>query len=74
MMNRLVDSVRNVAVRAQALVSQAETVCELDPEMCEAAAMVYVGDVYALREVDAALEDDGWGSRCYTCDIGQDPL
>ena len=44
MMNRLVDSVRNVAVRAQALVSQAETVCELDPEMCEAAAMVYVGD------------------------------
>jgi hypothetical protein len=42
--------------------------------MCEAAAMVYVGDVYALREVDVALEDDGWGSRCYTCDIGEDPL
>lgn len=63
-----------ISAKAQVLVSQAEMVCESDPEMCEAAAMVYVGDVYSLREYGMDLEDDGWGDRCYTCDIGDDPL
>lgn len=63
-----------MAAQAQVLVTQAESVCETDPEMCEVAAMVYVGDVYALREFGVDLEDDGWGNRCYVCDTGTDPL
>lgn len=31
------------------LIAQAEAACDDDPVMHEAAAMVYVGDVYALR-------------------------
>ena len=60
--------------RAQVLVSQAESLCEADPGMCEAAAMVYVGDVYALRELNQSTQDDGWGSRSYACAPGRDPL
>jgi len=37
------------------------------PGMPEAA-MVYVGDVYALRELDRRSAADGWGSRQYSCD------
>ena len=38
----------NVMNLSAALIEQAETGCENDPDMFEAAAMVYVGDVYAL--------------------------
>ena len=38
------------------------------PDMKEAAAMVYVGDVYALRELRVRAHADGWGDRRYTCD------
>lgn len=62
-----------VVERMDGLVQQAETVCELDPDMCEAAAMVLVGDVYALRE-DTPVCEDGWGRRCYVCGTGKDPL
>ena len=63
-----------MSARAQVLVSQADMVCETDPEMCEVAAMVYVGDVYSLRDQNTSLDDNGWGGRCYVCDIGADPL
>jgi len=32
------------------------------------AAMIYVGDVYALREMRDRVHVDGWGSRRYSCD------
>lgn len=38
----------NVMNLSAALIEQAEIGCENDPGMYEAAAMVYVGDVYAL--------------------------
>lgn len=63
----------NAAVTAMALVHEAERVCETDPAMCEVAAMVYVGDVYALREPMPAI-NDGWGGRCYNCGPDRDPL
>lgn len=39
-----------------------------NPELQEVASMVYVGDVYALREQRARARADGWGERRYTCD------
>ena len=55
------------------LLSQTRLVCDADPGMCEAAEMVYIGDVYVLREPAAAL-DEGWGSRHYVADLEDDPL
>jgi len=55
------------------LLSQTQLVCDADPEMCEAAEMVYIGDVYVLRE-PATLLDEGWGSRHYVADLEDDPL
>lgn len=39
-----------------------------NPGMPEEAAMVYVGDVYALREQRERAHADGWGKRRYTCE------
>ena len=39
------------------LLAQADEVCVVDPEMCEAAAMVYIGDTYSLRD-DMITADD----------------
>ncbi len=39
-----------------------------NPGMPEVAAMVYVGDVYALREQRDRAKADGWGDRHYTCE------
>ncbi|MFQ5936181.1 MAG: hypothetical protein ACE5LB_07230 [Acidiferrobacterales bacterium] len=58
----------------QALIEQAEAVRDVDPAMGEAAAMVYVGDVYALRETLQIAEDAGWGTRRYAGDFRDDPL
>ena len=38
------------------------------PGMRDVAAMVYVGDVYALREHLPRRRSDGWGHHHYTCD------
>ena len=56
-----------------ALLSQTRRVCDSDPEMCEAAEMVYIGDVYALREM-LQDSDSGWGQRHYVADSGDDPM
>ncbi len=63
-----------VAKMANALVAQAESSCDIDPGMCENAAMVYVGDIYSLREDMHAVNDDSWGERCYNCPPDKDPL
>lgn len=39
-----------------------------NPGMGEVAAMVYVGDVYALREQRRRRRADGWGRYRYSCD------
>ena len=39
-----------------------------NPGMPEVASMVYVGDVYALREQRERAKGDGWRDRRYTCD------
>lgn len=53
----------------KALIAQAEAICETDPGMCDAAAMVYVGDVYALREEIEAVSDSSRSERCDACDL-----
>ena len=55
----------SLAKRVNALISQTEAA---HPGMADAAAMVYVGDVYALRELRARRHADGWGGRHYSCD------
>ncbi|MDH5649735.1 MAG: hypothetical protein OEY67_08765 [Gammaproteobacteria bacterium] len=65
----------NIAFAKQvgALLNQAEALCDLEPDMCEAASMVYIGDVYALRE-PMSTADMGWGERHYVADMNDDPL
>ena len=46
------------------LIAQAEAVCEMDPGLRDAAAMVYVGDVYALREEIEAASDCSQEKPC----------
>ena len=65
---------QSLATQLQALIEEAETVGETDPAMGEAAAMVYIGDVYALREVVQPSDHTGWGARAYAGHLGDDPL
>lgn len=64
-MKRLVDLTMSMVRRINRLVSRAEA---QHPGLREAAAMVYVGDVYALRELRRRRHADGWGDRHYSCD------
>ncbi|GMR19595.1 MAG: hypothetical protein BMS9Abin36_0190 [Gammaproteobacteria bacterium] len=57
----------SMARKIQALREQAESMCQLDPEICEVATMVYMGDVYVLREFLPCRDSDGWG-----CDAHRD--
>ena len=59
--------------RVDVLLAQAECERELDPDLGEDAAMIYMGDVYVLRE-QAVIVEDGWGLRHYTEDLNSDPL
>ena len=60
--NRLTVS---LARQMNALISRTEAD---HPGMQEAAAMVYVGEVYALRELRQRRHADGWGAHHYSCD------
>jgi hypothetical protein len=51
--------------RINSLISRTEAA---HPGMPEEAAMVYVGDVYALRELRERRHADGWGPCHYSCD------
>jgi hypothetical protein len=64
-MNFLFQLTFSLAARINALVSRAESA---HPGMQEVAAMVYVGDVYALREQSHRRHADGWGRYHYSCD------
>jgi hypothetical protein len=65
---------QSLVTQLQALIEDAENVREMDPAMGEAAAMVYIGDVYALREVVQPTDKTGWGARPYAGQLGDDPL
>ena len=53
--------------QAQALIAAAEAASADDDDLAAVAGLVFVGDVYALRETPTCA-DDGWGKRCYTCE------
>lgn len=55
----------SLTARVNAMVQQAEVT---HPGMREVAAMVYVGDVYALREQREPAKNDGWDGKCYSGD------
>ena len=55
----------SLARRINALISRTEAE---NPGMQDSAAMVYVGDVYALREIRERRHADGWGQQHYSAD------
>jgi hypothetical protein len=64
-MKSLLNLTSSLAARVGNLIREAE---RAHPGMQEVAAMVYVGDVYALREQSVPVKSDGWGTHCYNCD------
>lgn len=56
------------------LIEAVQDMREADPAIGEAAEMVYIGDVYALRELIPGTDDPSWGERPYGGDLGDDPL
>jgi hypothetical protein len=63
-----------LASQVKALIEAVQDVREADPAIGEAAEMVYIGDVYALRELIPSADDPNWGGRSYGGDLGDDPL
>ena len=63
-----------LAVQVKALIETVRELREADPAIGEAAEMVYIGDVYALRELIASADDPGWARRPYSGGLGDDPL
>ena len=63
-----------LAGQVKALIETVRDLREADPAIGEAAEMVYIGDVYALRELIASADDPGWGGRAYSGSLGDDPL
>jgi hypothetical protein len=64
-MHGLIGLSASLADRVNGLISEAENE---HPGLKEVAAMVYVGDVYVLREQLAPGRSDGWGHHPYTLD------
>lgn len=64
-MKAIFDWTSSLVRRMNGLIRKTE---QENPGMPEVAAMVYVGDVYALREQRERAHADGWGDRRYTCD------
>ena len=63
-MKLLIDLSASLVRKINNLVAGSEAA---NPGMPEAA-MVYVGDVYVLRELRVRRHADGWGRRRYSCD------
>ena len=64
-MKSLFQLTSSLVSRINALITQSE---RAHPGMQEVAAMVYVGDVYAMREQPRRQRTDGWGQYHYSCD------
>lgn len=67
-MRRLIGLASTIARQARRLIHTAEAACGNDTALREAAAEVYVGDIYALR-LGVRGRGDGWGKRCYVCAV-----
>lgn len=65
MIRHLFQLTSSLVRRINSLIAQAEVD---HPGMQETAAMVYVGDVYALRELRSRRPADGWGQLPYSCE------
>ena len=65
-MDRIVKPGSSLAERVSGLIRQAEST---HPEMREVAAMVYVGDIYVMREQTAPSNDAGWAGQQYTSEF-----
>ncbi len=65
-MNRILKPSSSLAERVNGLIRQAEST---HPEMHEAAAMVYVGDIYVMREQTVPSKDAGWAGQQYTSEF-----
>jgi len=63
-MKILVNLTTSLVRKINDLVARSEAAHPGMPE----AAMVYVGDVYALRELRIRRHADGWGRRRYSCE------
>lgn len=64
-MKNLFNLTSSLAAKVRHLIREEE---QAHPGMQEVAAMVYVGDVYALREQPQPAKNDGWGTHCYVCE------
>lgn len=64
-MRKLFQFASPLTAKVNALIQKEEST---HPDMQEVAAMVYVGDVYVLREQMKPTKNDGWGKNCYNCD------
>lgn len=68
-MKRIIAFSASIAEQARRLIAQAEAAAGADTALAEAAGLVYVGDIYSLRDEDMkACKDDGWGARRYSSD------
>ncbi|MHB8346426.1 MAG: hypothetical protein ACYDHM_04425 [Acidiferrobacterales bacterium] len=58
----------SLAAKVRGLIRQAE---RTHPDMQETAAMVYVGDVYVMREQTVPSKDAGWAGLQYSGETAQ---
>ena len=61
---------RTLTQTTRELLAEADEICELDPEMCEAAAMVYIGDIYSLRDDVSLVETDDKDKSSWLAAVG----
>ncbi len=58
----------SLAARVKGMIRQAENT---HPDMQETAAMVYVGDIYVMREQTVPSKDAGWAGLQYGSETAQ---
>lgn len=54
------------------LMAKCEAICDVDPEMRDVVAMVYIGDIYSLREDARGVDTAVQSSRLYPSDLDID--
>ncbi len=54
------------------LLSKCEAICDADPEMRDVVAMVYIGDIYSLRQDTCGVETAAQRSRLDPSDLDID--
>ena len=54
------------------LMAKCEAICDAEPEMRDVVAMVYIGDIYSLREDTRGVDAGGHPPRLYPTDFDID--